>query len=170
MNHSILTHLTGVTKPGLVLNQLPIPVVAGALIAITGTTIRLSAFRTLGRHFTFQITMSEDHQLVTSYPYNIVRHPGYTGLFTVYLGLACSLLAPDGWIRRVVLPAALDVGAPRGTAARIFVLTLVVFHASTLSVMVPRALDEDNMLQRRFGKQWEAWAQSVPYRIVPFVW
>lgn len=109
-------------------NELPFAIIAGALIAITGTILRLSAFRTLGRHFTFQLTLSDDHQLVSSYPYNIIRHAGYTALYTVYLGLACSLLAPDGWLQRVVLSAALDLGAARETAARIFVMTLVVFH------------------------------------------
>jgi protein-S-isoprenylcysteine O-methyltransferase Ste14 len=170
LNHSVLAHFTGTTEPGLVANKLPVAVVAGAFVAIIGTILRLSAFRTLGRHFTFQLTLSDDHQLVTSYPYNIVRHPGYTALYTVYLGLACSLLAPDGWLRQVVLPTALDLSASRGTEARIMMITLVTFHVSLLSAMVPRARDEDVLLQCRFGKHWDAWAQSVPYRIVPFVW
>lgn len=48
----------------------------------------LAARRTLGRNWSGAITEKEDHQLVQSGPYKIVRHPIYTAMIGMFIGTA----------------------------------------------------------------------------------
>ena len=48
----------------------------------------LAARRTLGRNWSGAITEKEDHQLVQSGPYRIVRHPIYTAMIGMSVGTA----------------------------------------------------------------------------------
>jgi protein-S-isoprenylcysteine O-methyltransferase Ste14 len=51
-----------------------------ALVVLwTGIGLRLWAFRTLGRYFTFTVMTSADQSVVSNGPYRIIRHPGYAG-------------------------------------------------------------------------------------------
>lgn len=48
----------------------------------------LAARRTLGRNWSGAVTEKEDHQLVQSGPYRIVRHPIYTAMIGMFVGTA----------------------------------------------------------------------------------
>ena len=56
-------------------------------MASLGGLIRYKCYRALGTMFTFEMSIRKDHMLVTSGPYSIVRHPGYTGIFLVVIGI-----------------------------------------------------------------------------------
>ena len=45
----------------------------------------------LGGNWSSNVTLKEDHTLVRSGPYRIVRHPIYTGLLVALLGTAIAL-------------------------------------------------------------------------------
>jgi protein-S-isoprenylcysteine O-methyltransferase Ste14 len=45
----------------------------------------------LGGNWSASVTLKQDHTLVRSGPYSIVRHPIYTGLLTALLGTAIAL-------------------------------------------------------------------------------
>ncbi|KAJ7788276.1 hypothetical protein B0H14DRAFT_2398565, partial [Mycena olivaceomarginata] len=60
---------------------------AASLDALTGATLRLECYKTLGRHFTFEAVISEDHQLVKDGPHKYIRHLSYTGAVLAYIGL-----------------------------------------------------------------------------------
>ena len=49
--------------------------IAGALSAFAGGALRAWCYQTLGRLFTFEISIMDKHSLVTSGPYAFVRHP-----------------------------------------------------------------------------------------------
>jgi protein-S-isoprenylcysteine O-methyltransferase Ste14 len=53
----------------------------------------------MGKMFSFQIKVQEEHKLVTWGPYAYVRHPSYSGLVMVFAGLGIWQLAPGSWIR-----------------------------------------------------------------------
>ena len=59
----------------------------GTFMASLGGLIRYKCYRALGTMFTFEMSIRKDHMLVTSGPYSIVRHPGYTGIFLVIIGI-----------------------------------------------------------------------------------
>jgi protein-S-isoprenylcysteine O-methyltransferase Ste14 len=85
----------------------------GAILAITGATLRLRCYQVLGRFFTFkvslhrsyrtpilagraepilivpvQVAIRREHRLITGpFPYDLFRHPSYTGLVLMSIGL-----------------------------------------------------------------------------------
>lgn len=60
----------------------------GLLIVITGIAFAVWARFYLGRNWSGTVTVKEDHELICSGPYAIVRHPIYTGLLIAILGTA----------------------------------------------------------------------------------
>jgi protein-S-isoprenylcysteine O-methyltransferase Ste14 len=142
----------------------------GAIFALVGTTFRMSAYRTMGKHFTFQLALRKDHTLVTAYPYNVVRHPSYTGYLATMGGSALALGTPDGWVRAALLPwlASAPATPAKVCAAACLALGLATYVFVTV-MFLSRVTTEDTMLRRRFGSQWVAWADRVPHKIVPLV-
>ena len=64
----------------------------GVAIAVFAAFLRRWSFCVMGRHFTYQLSILEDHQLVTHGPYAYVRHPGYTALVMSLIGtFMCEL-------------------------------------------------------------------------------
>ncbi|EIW84539.1 hypothetical protein CONPUDRAFT_151555 [Coniophora puteana RWD-64-598 SS2] len=62
----------GAALPSAIPNAL---FITGALLALAGSQLRLLCFRTLGKHFVFNVALKKNHRLITSGPYSIVRHP-----------------------------------------------------------------------------------------------
>ncbi|GAB4180939.1 MAG: hypothetical protein Tsb002_00380 [Wenzhouxiangellaceae bacterium] len=76
---------------------------AGLILALMGLGLRTWAFITLGRHFTWHITVYDDHQVITDGPYRIVRHPGYTGAWLLYSAIPLMLHSWYGLVVAIVL-------------------------------------------------------------------
>jgi protein-S-isoprenylcysteine O-methyltransferase len=73
----------------------------------SGMILRWSAIRTLGRFFTVDVAIHPDQTVVQSGPYAWVRHPSYSGLLLLLLGLGFQfrdglsmavLLVPSAWV------------------------------------------------------------------------
>jgi protein-S-isoprenylcysteine O-methyltransferase Ste14 len=62
---------------------------------IAGAGLRIWSILTLGRLFTFVVTIQSDHQLVERGPYRTLRHPSYTGGL---IALAGTGIALDNWL------------------------------------------------------------------------
>ena len=112
--------------------------VAGLLLAWAAAGFAVWAKLTLGRWFSAGFAVKQDHQLVTRGPYAIVRHPMYTALVALGLGLA---IAWDSWV---------SVG---------FALLYVVPFWMHTAI-------EEQMLAAHFGDAWREYCTRVP-RIVP---
>ncbi len=74
---------------GPVAGAAPLAVV-GALLAVAGATLAIAAKLRLGRWFSANLGVKPGHELVTSGPYAIVRHPMYTGLLAIVVGAALA--------------------------------------------------------------------------------
>lgn len=72
--------------------------VLGILMIVTGITFRALAVRYLGKYFTPTVQIKDDHRLVTSGPYSIVRHPSYTGAFLAIVAGGVVLESLTGFI------------------------------------------------------------------------
>jgi protein-S-isoprenylcysteine O-methyltransferase Ste14 len=73
---------------------LPHPLFAGhsfeygaVILLVTGMTLRWFSMYYLAKEFNVNIAIIEGHRLVTSGPYQCIRHPSYTGLLLIFLGL-----------------------------------------------------------------------------------
>jgi len=56
-------------------------------MTIFGGIIRHMCYQSMGSMFTVERSIRKDHILVTWGPYAIVRHPSYTGLLIVFIGM-----------------------------------------------------------------------------------
>jgi protein-S-isoprenylcysteine O-methyltransferase Ste14 len=60
----------------------------------SGALIRWLSYRALGRFFTYELTIKEDHKLITTGPYAYVRHPGYSAILLVFFGTFLVFASP----------------------------------------------------------------------------
>jgi protein-S-isoprenylcysteine O-methyltransferase Ste14 len=59
-------------------------------IVVAGAAFTVWARITLGRNWSAEVTFKQDHELIESGPYALVRHPIYTGLIVMALGTAIN--------------------------------------------------------------------------------
>ena len=79
---------------------------SGAVVTAGGMLFSVWARRHLGKNWSQAVTVKEGHELITSGPYALVRHPIYTGLLLAFVGCA---VARGEW--RGLLAVALVFGA-----------------------------------------------------------
>lgn len=66
-----------------------IPIMAaGIAMEAIGLFLAIWARRHLGSNWSGEITIKVEHQLIRTGPYRLLRHPIYTGLLAMYLGIA----------------------------------------------------------------------------------
>ncbi|KAH7925136.1 hypothetical protein BV22DRAFT_457915 [Leucogyrophana mollusca] len=134
------------------------PHIIFALVAAAlGTSIRIWCYRELGRLYTFELTLRPNHELVTTGPYAIVRHPAYTGGILALVGFSLAHASPGSWARECGM-----LLSPLGLMCALQVV-LVVF------IILERCVREDRLLKNRFGRSWEVWKQKVGWRLLPGV-
>ena len=114
---------------------------AGLVLVVAGVGFAIWARFFLGGNWSGTVTVKEDHTLVRSGPYAIVRHPIYTGLSLAILGTALS----NGELRGF--------------------LALVVAVASWKH----KSLIEEGFMVEQFGRQYEVYRAEVK-GLVPWVW
>jgi protein-S-isoprenylcysteine O-methyltransferase Ste14 len=66
------------------------PFVAGLILIAVGISLRAWSIFTLGRFFQYRIQVQPEHRVVTAGPYRFVRHPSYTGVGLVVIGIAIA--------------------------------------------------------------------------------
>ena len=62
----------------------------GMALMIAGILLRIIAIKQLGKYFTVDVTIRQEHQLMQSGLYKHVRHPSYTGVLLAFLGLGIT--------------------------------------------------------------------------------
>ncbi|KAI0372281.1 hypothetical protein BV20DRAFT_940449, partial [Pilatotrama ljubarskyi] len=132
----------------------------GWLLIMSAGALRLACYRAMGKHFTFQITIREDHRLVTRGPYSVVRHPGYSALLMIVLGTMLTFFGSGSWLWECGVLAT-PIGKAFGiawVADLLYVPVVMVFF---------RLKAEDELLKKEFGKEWEEWAKRTPYWLIP---
>lgn len=122
-----------------VLRQVP---AIGAAVFGLGVAWRWYAITHLGRFFTVNVAIAEDHRLVETGPYRWLRHPSYTGWLVAVAGLGLCL----------------------GNG-----LSLVILLTATLGLIVWRIGLEEAVLRAAFGEAYSAYARKT-WRLVPFVY
>ncbi|MEA2368820.1 MAG: hypothetical protein QOH38_1538 [Thermoleophilaceae bacterium] len=72
-----------------------LPPAIGIPVMLAGAALRWWSVVTLGRFFTVTVGVADDQRLIDTGPYALLRHPSYTGMLVVYLGLGIGL---DSWL------------------------------------------------------------------------
>ncbi len=114
---------------------------ASLVFAVLAAKLSWSAVHHLGRQFRIQAGLYEDHQLVRTGPYAMVRHPIYASLLSALL---CTLLVLTPWQWCLV--------------------SLALFLTGTEI----RVRTEDRLLESRFPREFREYSREVP-AYVPFL-
>ncbi|TFK52672.1 hypothetical protein OE88DRAFT_1658070 [Heliocybe sulcata] len=135
---------------------------AGWSCLFIGGLSRYWCYQTMGRHFTFELTIRDGHQLVTTGPYAYVRHPSYTATFFALAGTFLLHFSAGTWMTEC---GGADTWLGHACAG------IWSIDAAFLSwLVIWRTRKEDDMLRAEFGKKWDDWAARVPWRLVPYVY
>lgn len=113
--------------------------IAGLILTVTGFLFMNWAVLILGKQFSVNVTIQEDHQLLTSGPYKYIRHPRYLGILVFFTGISLTFRS---WIS----------------------LVLVIL---ILAVLLWRIHDEEKILKKEFNEKWEIYCKSS-WRLLPF--
>jgi protein-S-isoprenylcysteine O-methyltransferase Ste14 len=105
-----------------------------AIILVSLWTI-WSALRVLGKQWSLQARVLEDHKLIREGPYRFVRHPIYTGMLGMIIAAG---LAWSQWIGLLIALALFAIG----TAIRV--------------------RSEEKLLREQFGAAFDDYKRSVP--------
>lgn len=102
----ILLVTTRIPLPWLYLQVWPTgfwPFWLGAAITVAGLLFAVWAREYLGGNWSSSVTIKQGHELITTGPYAVVRHPIYTGILTGLLGTAIALSQARGFIVFVLI-------------------------------------------------------------------
>lgn len=113
----------------------------GVLLFTLGISLVFWSGVALGRLYSGDVTLQEDHRLVTHGPYRYVRHPRYTGAILLAFGLVLTF---NSWI---------------GLLGSTGFVGIVLF----------RIQDEEALMEEAFGREWEAYCEQTR-RLLPFVY
>ena len=115
---------------------------AGAALVALGLAFCVWARLILAGNWSGTVTVKESHELVRKGPYELVRHPIYTGLLVAFLGTA---VAVDAW---------------RG------VLALVIVWLSFWR----KSRTEETFMVGTFGAEYEAYRRETPALLPRRLW
>lgn len=118
----------------------PVPAVLGTALILFGTVLMLWARWVLGSMWAGRPMVQQSHELRTSGPYRLVRHPIYTGLLCLAFGA----------------PLVFGFGYP---------LSYPVFLVPFVAV---RVLREERMMTETFGDAYRTYRLRVP-ALIPFL-
>src|SRR5215475_10317515 len=82
----------------------PLTMMLGVALVAAGLAFSVWARIRLGRNWSATVTLKQDHELVRSGPYRLVRHPIYTGILVAFAG---SALVRGEWRAALALVIAL---------------------------------------------------------------
>jgi protein-S-isoprenylcysteine O-methyltransferase Ste14 len=131
-------------------------------VAYSCGALRLLAYRALGGAFTFEL--APPPRLVTTGPYALAQHPSYVPAALVTVAAAALGHNLDGWAA-CYLPAGVLQLATGVVGTNPSILGAAVAWAVIVGVRVPQ---EEAMLRRTFGAQWEVWHRKTA-RLIPGV-
>jgi len=134
----------------------------GTAFVVAGGLLRWWCYRTLGRFFTFQLSVRKGHQLITTGPYAIVRHPAYTANTLQFIGVLILYGSRTSWLR--------DSGVLAIPGLKAIVLIWLIERTITAICLVRRISEEEEVVKSNFGDDWKRWAKVVRYQLIPGIY
>jgi protein-S-isoprenylcysteine O-methyltransferase Ste14 len=114
----------------------------GLFLIASGMIFRFVSILSLGKFFTVDVTIRDDHKIKKDGLYRLIRHPSYTGSILSFIGFGISL---NNWIS-------------------LFIISLPVIFA-----MLHRIKVEEKLLVARFGKEYIDYMKKT-FRLIPWIY
>jgi protein-S-isoprenylcysteine O-methyltransferase Ste14 len=114
----------------------------GVVLITMGLYVRITSINTLKNHYTYSVSKIENHELIKSGLYKYIRHPGYLGLFIVFLGISTVL---SNW------------------------LSILFMAVSILAGIINRIRIEERFLIEHFGEEYITYQKQVK-RLIPYIY
>lgn len=112
----------------------------GFALLLAGMAFTAWARTALGRNWSGRVTIKEDHELVTTGPYGLVRHPIYTGALLAIIGSVIALGRVGGLLSIVLI----------------------------LAVFIRKIYLEEQVLGRHFGARYTEYRKQTR-ALIPFL-
>ncbi len=113
----------------------------GLVMTITGFAFAIWARVKLGRNWSGTVTVKQDHELIRTGPYALVRHPIYSGITFAVIGTV------------------IFIGEVRG----------LVWIAAVVAGLILKLRTEEKFMTEQFGSVYTDYRQKTK-ALVPFVW
>lgn len=111
------------------------------ILSLLGFILMNWSVMVLGRHFSIDVTIQDNHKLIKTGPYKVIRHPRYLGIIVFFTGISLVFLS---WLSLT------------------FVLFLVI-------VLLWRIKDEEKLMHQEFKEDWEDYKKST-FALIPFIY
>ncbi len=113
----------------------------GVGLSVVGYTMVFWSGLALGKQYSADVTIQSGHQLITGSIYHFIRHPRYMGVIALSVGISCVFRS---WI---------------GLVASVLFLAIILF----------RIRDEEAVMLKEFGAEWEAYCKCS-WRLIPYIY
>ena len=113
----------------------------GTLLTLAGIIFAIVARFAIGKNWSSRVILKEDHELLQSGPYSVVRHPIYAGFLLAVLGTAVAFGQVHNWVA--------------------FVLALLGWKT--------KSLREERLMRDHFGEKYSDYSRRVK-ALIPLVW
>ncbi len=99
-------YLLALFRVGTILAVSYYAAIAGLVLIVVGLIVRWIAILTLWKFFTVDVSIVNEHKLVNTGLYKLVRHPAYTGSLLSFLGLGMVF---SNWLALLVIFVSITV-------------------------------------------------------------
>lgn len=114
----------------------------GLLLIVSGMIFRFISIYTLGKLFTVDVTIRDNHKLIKDGIYRLIRHPSYSGSLLSFIGFGISL---NNWF------------------------SLIIISIPVTVAMLNRIKIEERLLLDQFGAEYADYMKKT-YRLVPWIY
>ncbi|KAG2125657.1 hypothetical protein DEU56DRAFT_565267 [Suillus clintonianus] len=135
---------------------------AGTALMVAGGLLRWWCFRTLGRFFTFHLSVRKEHTLVKTGPYAVVRHPSYLGAVAQSIGMFVLHGSWSSFFRRS--------GVLNIPVVKVIMMAVLAQRITAIVGLMFRIDNEDKMMKSIAKDEWVDWAKVVKYRLIPGIY
>ncbi len=130
--------------------SIPLPlwgICVGTFLGVCGMAFLIWVHVHLGRLWSANLQVGNDHRLIRTGPYSRIRHPMYTALFTVYLSMGI-------------------------VSSNYSILVLTAMVVISIAIRIPK---EEEMMIEKFGEEYRTYIKNtgclfpklLPLQIVP---
>lgn len=114
----------------------------GLIVLYLGMIIRIVAVLSLGKFFTVDVTIRDNHKLKKDGLFKYVRHPNYSALILSFLGMAITF---NNWISLLVMVVPITIA---------FIVRINI---------------EEKVLEQHFGSEYVTYCNETK-RLIPFIY